>query len=114
MTIYTAMYIYKQLISVYYNIMWCGRKINSDTLQYTLTREPHDELHPGADVDRPESVDKEGEGEDVGRPTNKNQDQTPDDQTEAERGCDGEHLHTNVQEHHRLCIEEGVCVRERE
>ena len=54
-------------------------------LTLTPTREPHDKLHPSADIDSPESIDDKGEREDVGRPTNQNQDQTPYDQTEAER-----------------------------
>ena len=71
------------------------------------TWEPHDELHPSADVDCPESIDSKGEREDVGSPTNQNQDQAPYDETEAEWRWDGEHLHTDVQKHNGLCRRRG-------
>ena len=72
-------------------------------LTLTPTREPHDKLHPSADIDSPESINDKGEREDVGRPTNQYQDQAPYDQTKAEWRWDGEHLHTNVQKHNSLC-----------
>ena len=70
-----------------------------------LTTEPHDELHPVADLDGPESVHQEGQGENVGSATQQDEDQAPDDQVHSEGRADGEHLHANVQEHHRLCGE---------
>ena len=74
----------------------------SHTHTHTPTREPHDKLHPSTDINRPESINDEGERENVGRPTNQNQDQAPYDETEAERSWDGEYLHTNVQKHNSL------------
>lgn len=70
---------------------------------YVRTTEPHDELHTTANLDRSESIDEERERVDVERSTEQYEDETPHDEANFKRCRDGEHLHTNVQEHNRLC-----------
>lgn len=72
------------------------------TVTWSLTTEPHNELHSAADLDRAESVDEEGEREDVGSPAHQDENETPDDQLHFEGGANGKDLHANVQEDHRL------------
>lgn len=49
---------------------WKPWKERAKCKHILLTTEPHDELHPAADLDGAESVDEEGEGEYVCRPAN--------------------------------------------
>lgn len=72
---------------------------------HTLTTEPHDKLHPATNLDGSEAIHYKSEGENICCPSNQDQNETPNNELHFKRRGDGEQLHTNVKEHHSLCVD---------